>query len=268
LEIISTFPFTVNLNPQKQGPGISTAILDSTNTLVIMIQLRQSGGMVPENVFCLKNLEALDIMNMVFVNGIVPDTLSKLPLLFSLSITNSPISKVTDKVRSLANLQSLSLNNCSLSEIPHLHGLSKLYTVSLPNNRLSELHGLMNPYQLFLYNNLFTKIPTQAEPDTLTRIYMNYNPVDDISKISIYSNLTELRLSNTKVSVIPSDIDEVQNLSFFDLSFSQITHVPKTILNLAKLQYLVIQGNAFSAEEINTIKTEFSTQRPNVNLLI
>jgi Leucine-rich repeat (LRR) protein len=38
LEIISNFPFTVNLNPQKQGAGISTAILDSTNTLVIMIQ--------------------------------------------------------------------------------------------------------------------------------------------------------------------------------------------------------------------------------------
>ncbi len=65
MEIISRFPFTVNLNPQKQGPGISTAVLDLTNTSVIMIQPRQSGGTVPESVFCLKNLQSFDIMNMV-----------------------------------------------------------------------------------------------------------------------------------------------------------------------------------------------------------
>jgi len=268
LDIIATFPFTVNLNPQKQGPGISTAILDSTNTLVIMIQLRQAGGTVPESVFCLKHLQSLDIMDMVFVNGIVPDALSNLPLLFSLSIKNSPISKMTDKVTSLHKLESLTLDSCSLTHMPNLHGMSKLYTVTLPNNQLSELHGLMNPYQLFLYKNLFTEIPTQTEPDTLTRIYMNYNPVKDLSTITTYSNLTELRLSNTKVSVIPSTIDELENLNFIDLSFTQITEIPNTILNLAKLQYLVIQNNAFSAQEVDKIKTEFSTQRPNVNLLI
>jgi len=268
LEIISTFPFTVNLNPQQQGPGISTAFLDPTGTLVTMIQLRTAGGTVPENVFCLKNLQSLDIMNMVFLNGIVPDTLSNLQLLWGLSITNSPINTVTPQVKSLANLQSLTLNNCSLSEMPSLQGLSKLNTVTLPNNQLSQLHGLMNISQLFLYHNLFTSVPTQTIPGTLVRIYMNYNPVTHLPNIASYSNLTEIRLSNTEVADIPSTINGLQKLSFLDLSFTKITSVPKNILKIPTLQYLVIQGNAFSTEEVNTIKTEFSQQRPNVNLLI
>ncbi len=69
MEIISKFPFTVNLNYQKQGPSISTAILDSNYNTVVMIQLRESGAFVPQSVFCLKNLQSLDIMNMNFVNG-------------------------------------------------------------------------------------------------------------------------------------------------------------------------------------------------------
>ncbi len=175
---------------------------------------------------------------------------------------------MTDKITSLQRLESLTLDNCSLNEMPSLHGMSKLYTVTLPNNHLSKLEGLSNPYQLFLYNNLFTSIPTQTEPDTLVRIYMNYNPVKDFKDISSYTNLTEIRLSKTDLSAIPQAIGDLEKLSFLDFSFTKITQIPKSLLKLTKLQYLVIQGNAFSAEEINTIKTEFSTQRPNVQLLI
>ena len=57
LEIISKFPFKMNLDPQKQGPGISTAFLDET------------GSSVPDGVFCLKHLESLYIMNMNLIDG-------------------------------------------------------------------------------------------------------------------------------------------------------------------------------------------------------
>ncbi len=69
LEILSQFPFNVNLDYKQQGPDKSTAILDSNGTSVVMIQLRQAGRIVPESVFCLKNLQSLDIMNMIFTNG-------------------------------------------------------------------------------------------------------------------------------------------------------------------------------------------------------
>jgi Leucine-rich repeat (LRR) protein len=128
--------------------------------------------------------------------------------LFGLSVKNSLIIKVTDKITSLQRLESLTLDNCSLSEMPSLDGMPKLLRVTLPNNRLSKLEGLMSVRQLFLYHNLLTSIPTQTETDALTQIYMNYNPVNDISMITAYKNLTELRLSNTEVTFIPESIDQ------------------------------------------------------------
>jgi hypothetical protein len=268
LEILSHFPFTINFIPQQQGPDKSTAILDPSGTEVIMIQLRQAGSIVPESVFCLKHLQSLDIRNMFFVNGIVPDALSNLQLLTSLYITNTPITKFTHQVATLQRLEMLSVDNCALSHMPSLSGMSKLYSVILPNNRLSKLEGLMNVYMLSLYKNLFTEIPTQTEPGKLVRLDMNYNPVKHMAMITSYSNLTDIRLSNTQISVIPPAIHELENLSFLDVSFSQITHLPKTLLKLARLQYLVVQGNSFSAEEINSIQMDFSTQRPGVTVLI
>jgi leucine-rich repeat protein SHOC2 len=268
LEILSQFPFTVGLDYKQQGPDKSTAILDSNGTSVVMIQLRQPGSTVPESVFCLKNLQSLDIMNMIFMNGIVPDTLSNLQQLFSLSITNTPIIKMTDSVATLKQLQSLTLNNCSLAYMPNLSGMTKLLTVSLPNNRLSKLEGLVGVRSLSLYKNLFTEIPTLTEPEGLSRLDMNYNPVQDMDMITAFVNLTDARLSFTKISVIPTEINELEKLYSLDLAHTQITQIPKTILTMARLKYLIIQGNSFADEEINSMKNEFGTQRPDLTLLI
>jgi hypothetical protein len=67
LAVLTSFPFKMNL--QKQGPNISTAILDPSGTTVAMIQLRQAGATVPESVFCLKHCWSLEVMNMVLMNG-------------------------------------------------------------------------------------------------------------------------------------------------------------------------------------------------------
>ena len=175
---------------------------------------------------------------------------------------------MTDKVTTLQRLEMLSLDNCSLTEMPNLYGMPKLYVVSLSNNRLIKLEGLMNVYRLFLYHNLFTEVPTQTEPGRLIILYMNYNPVQNMPNIASYYNLTDVRLSNTQVSVIPSNINDLKYLSFLDLAVSKITQVLETILKVARLQFLVIQGNAFSAQQVDTIKTEFKTRRPYVQLLI
>lgn len=189
-------------------------------------------------------------------------------MLFSLSITNSPIIKVTSKITSLQRLDSLNLDNCLLTEMPSLDGMGELRTVTLPNNRLTKLEGLMNVRQLLLDHNLFTEIPAFTETDALARLYMNYNPVKDITKITAYTNLTEIRLSNTEVQFIPESIDEIERLFFLDISYTKITQIPKVIFNLTQLRYFAIQGNAFSAEEMNTIMSDFSTYSPKVYLFI
>lgn len=268
LDIISRFPFAVGLDYKQQGPNKSTAILDSTNTSVVMIQLRQAGSIVPESVFCLKNLQSLDIMNMFFVNNIVPDSLSNLQELYSLSMTNTPITKMTDELGSLEKLQSLSLDKCSLSQLPNLSGLTNLTTLSLPNNQLSNLEGLTKLYSLHLYKNQFTEIPTLSVPEALIRLNMNYNPVVDMSYTLLFKNITEIRIAESNIPVIPSHIFLLKRLSFLDLSHTQITRIPRGILNLPYLQYLVVQRNQITQEEADSFKTELLNSKTKINLLI
>ncbi|CAF4031739.1 unnamed protein product [Adineta steineri] len=268
LDIISRFPFTVGLDYKQQGPDKSTAILDATNSLVIMIQLRQAGSIVPESVFCLKNLQALDIMNMFFDNNMVPDTLSNLQQLHTLGITNTPITKMTQKLSSLGKLQSLSLDKCSLSYLPNLSQLKSLISVNLPNNQLSELEGLTNVSSLSLYKNQFTEIPYIAVPEALRRLDMNYNPVMDMSYALFFKNITEIRMAESKIPVIPSHIALLEKLSFLDLSNTKITRVPRSILNLPYLQYLVVQNNAISKEEVDSLKMDLLDRQSKINLLI
>jgi Leucine-rich repeat (LRR) protein len=175
---------------------------------------------------------------------------------------------MTDKVTTLQLLEDLTLDNCGLSYLPSLQGMPYLLTVSVPHNRLSKIEGLMNVFRLFLYNNLFTELPTQTEPQALAVLYMNQNPVKDMTGINSFIHLVDVRLSNSSISVIPSTINELQRLSFLDVSFSRLSDLPNTILKVPELQFLVIQNNLFSAEQIKLIKTEFSTQRPDVQLLI
>jgi len=268
LDILSHFPFTVGLDYKQQGPDKSTAILDSDNSSVVMLQLRQAGSIVPESVFCLKNLQALDIVNMFFVNGIVPETLSNLQQLHTLGITNTPITKMTDKLSTLQRLQSLTLDKCSLTHLPNLSGLSNLIRLSLPNNQLSKLEGLIKVNSLSLYKNLFTKIPTLAVPEALSRLDMNFNPVTNMYMVTYFTNLTDLRLSETKISVIPPEITELEDLFFLDLAHTQITHIPRTILEMPKLQFLVVQRNSIPQEEVDSIKMELSKQQSKITLLI
>jgi Leucine-rich repeat (LRR) protein len=110
-------------------------------------------------------------------------------------MTNVSITKMTDKLTTLPLLEMLNLDGCSLSHLPNFSEMSKLRRVFLPNNRLSKLDGLMTIYILSVYKNLFTEIPTLAEPNALSILNMNYNPVQHMRTIQSYTNLTDVRLS-------------------------------------------------------------------------
>jgi hypothetical protein len=45
------------------------AVMDKMNTFVSSLDLTDTGSTIPESIFCLKKLDRLLIMNMVFMNG-------------------------------------------------------------------------------------------------------------------------------------------------------------------------------------------------------
>lgn len=189
-------------------------------------------------------------------------------MLGSLQIKNVPIKEITDKLVTLPRLETLSLMNCSLTQLPNLSPLSRLSRLFVPNNRLSKIEGLAISNQLWLSNNLLTEIPSQVYPEKLMKLSMGYNPVRDMAKIMSSTNIREILLSNTEISAIPENIQELSELINLDLSKSKLTSVPKSVANLTKLRYLSLMSNPLSAEEIDSIKKEISTRLPDVKLSI
>jgi len=256
------------INPMTYNWTKSFALMDSSDTYVLILSLHDTDTNIPESIFCLKNLNSLYIRNMPFTNGVVPDTLTDLQKLESLDISNTPITSMTDQLGSLIQLRYLALDNCSLSQLPNLSNLSSLAVVNLNSNRLSRIDGLNNIYGLFLYDNLFTEIPVLTAPERLHTLYISRNPLKDVMSLSSFINLDSAMLAHTNISFIPPTIDKLQNLTTLDLSYNKLFYLPKNILKLSKLERLSINGNLFSTGEIEIIQTEFNRTNANVTVIV
>ncbi len=68
-EILHHFPFRIKINPMLHDWESNIAVMDKMNTFVSSLDLTDTGSTIPESIFCLKKLDRLLIMNMVFMNG-------------------------------------------------------------------------------------------------------------------------------------------------------------------------------------------------------
>jgi Leucine-rich repeat (LRR) protein len=267
-DVLYHFSFLIMVNPMTYQWEHSTAEMDSGDSFVTSLVLRDMGSSVPESIFCLKKLQYLHIENMHFMNDIVPDTLANLRQLYTLQMSNTPIINMTEKLTSLMYLSNIYLVNCSLSYLPDFAGMFNLQHLDLRQNRLSQIDGLHSIYYLYLDNNLFTELPILTAPENVRYLSMNTNPLKHVMTLSSFINMYDLQLSNTTLKLIPPTIDKLQNLQYLNLANNKLFYLPKNILKLAKLKYLYIHDNLFSANEVETIQRQFSTNQPNVTLTI
>jgi Leucine-rich repeat (LRR) protein len=265
-DVLYHFSFLIMINPINSEWQKSTAYMDEDSTFVTRLDLYNEEA-VPLAIFCLTNLQSLDIQNTPFPNGAVPDSLENLRQLRYLYIYNTPIVNMTERLGTMSNLNTLFLPNCSLTYLPNLSGISQLSSVYLHQNRLSNLNGLTNVYDLYLSDNLFTDIPTLSSPKSLVYLYMDNNPLKNMLTITSHVNLWTLYLRNTTLSSVPPTIDKLQKLEYLDLSYNKLFFLPTNIQNLPKLRQLNIQNNSFSLSAIQTFKTQFNTSHPNMTLV-
>lgn len=189
-------------------------------------------------------------------------------MLFNLQMTNVSITKMTDKLTTLLRLEDLTLNGCSLTQLPNLSPMFKLNRLSVPHNRLTKIDGLVGVSHLWLDHNLLTEIPTLMYPEELYMLSMNNNPVMDMQGVLVFSNITSIKLSKTEVSAIPYGIYELSDLSDLEVTYSKLTSIPQSIVSASSLYYLIIYGNPFSAAEINSIKAYINGRRPDIQILV
>ncbi|CAF1666011.1 unnamed protein product, partial [Adineta ricciae] len=141
-EILRQLPFPVLINPERIYANESIATMHPAERVVNSLTLVEPNGVVPESIFCLKELQYLIIKHMVFTDDILPDSLANLQILRRLEIINTTITKMTNQLTSLKHLYWLTLVNCSLPQLPNLTNLSKVWHIELDHNHLSKLDGL------------------------------------------------------------------------------------------------------------------------------
>ncbi len=182
---------------------------------------------LPTSLYELPNLIALHLKAVALQKGIAPQ-ISQLQSLRQLCISNiEKLSIPLKNVYELAQLTTLELTMCNLSQLPE--GISQL-APTLKKLRLS--------------NNPLKKLP----PDIADLQQLDTLDIGHLRKLrpfpkEIYelTNLKTLNMPNHGWNTIPEGISQLKNLTHLNFSYSNWTHLPHDIVELNDLEVLDIQ---------------------------
>ena len=219
---------------------------------------------IPTSFSSLIRMSELDISD----NNITSANINELPPnLTSLTLDHNPLGTLPVSVRRLAMLNQLSLNSCSLKELPTFIGcLKRLEWLSVDNNCLGHL-----PVEL--KNTMLTVLSVDWNPlnsldslhelkrikflsamgcrlqefpmivldlPKLTNLYLGWNAIRSLPEDMHHSNLIELRMSGNTVKTLPNKISNLNNLRV--LSLNDMEEFPEAILQISSLVELHLSG--------------------------
>lgn len=187
------------------------------------------------NLHLLKNLTVLNISRNS-LNKLPPDMI--LPPLTRLFMSCNELKRVPPFITNCSSLTTLALNNNALDRLPDSIGnLINLNHLSL---NMNELHSLPPSFatlkklqELELEGNKFTEFPKE---------------------ILELSNLEKINLSGNELSEIPSALLKLEKLKELNVSENRLTNLPDYFEELPSSLVISVDGNLFSAEEVQRIQ--------------
>lgn len=166
--------------------------------------------------------------------------LENLPELVELALYGNREAEHIESVGRLSKLQDLGLQDCGISDIGFLSGLTQLQSVNLNDNRvedLSPLAGLTKLYDLALDNNNISDISALGNLSELNQVGLSNNRVRDFSPLA-----DKPKLLYAAVYGNPCE------------DLTPVLHVP----------LLYFDGGSASKEQLKTVDNWMETRRPDV----
>lgn len=150
--------------------------------------------------------------------------------------------QVDNFLRSLPNLQTLSLSRCTLGRLPTaLFELPKLTTLELPRCAIT-----------------LTEATARSVNELLTLEFLNLsdNPLGHAPDVSNLQQLNSLHLRNTRITELPSGVFQQANLAYLDLSQNQIREITPDLLEILQTFYedSDLSGNPWSAQSLGYLR--------------
>ncbi|GAB4846601.1 hypothetical protein Ancab_025607, partial [Ancistrocladus abbreviatus] len=250
---------------------------------VTNIQLKglNLSGALPAEFVNLSYLQEIDLSRN-FINGSIPTSFAKLPLLILALLGNRITGSIPEEIGHISTLQELVLEDNLLGgplpdSLGNLTSLKRLllsannFTGTIPETILQS----EEPYRFDRWTSFYGKIPDFIGNWTkLNRLDMQGTSMEGPipSSISMFKNLTELAISDLNGSstvfpdlqnltslqylilrnclitgTIPTYIGQMTNLKTLDLSFNRLNgEIPSSLGNLDKLVYLFLTNNSLT----------------------
>lgn len=156
----------------------------------------------------------------------IPDCIDQLNQLAELRIESVPLSRLSDRIGFLKQVQKLSLDHCGLDSLPAtIAQLTNLKELGLQGNKLRQMPNIWkmtNLRVLNIANNQLTVLP------------------EDIGRLT---HLETLAAYNNKLTQLPASIGRLANLQLVSLQANQLEQLPEELGKLRKLQSLFLNNN-------------------------
>ncbi|XP_016064447.1 PREDICTED: extracellular matrix protein 2 [Miniopterus natalensis] len=209
---------------------------------------------IPDEAFNgLPNLERLDLSkNNISSSGIGPKAFKLLKKLVQLNMDRNNLGEIPSELPPTLEELRVSENHLRAIDEASLSGLSRLVTLELEGNNLSETN--VNPLAfkplkslsyLRLGQNKFRIIP-QGLPASIEELYLENNQIEEITEICFNHtrNINVIVLCYNKIEenrIAPLAWINQENLESIDLSYNQLYQVPSYLPK--SLLHLVLLGN-------------------------
>lgn len=178
-------------------------------------------------------------------------TVSNLPTIMNLSFTDLPaFEQLADDLDIMPMLNVITCVNTGLTELPYnFTRLRQLHSIDVINGKLTSFPADisdMDLYSINLNGNEITEFDTSlVSQKHLDSFDLSNNPLTSIGEGVFAADgvLNELRLSNTKLTELPSVIREMTLLRSIDLSGCGLQRIPTEVKDNPYLKALWLDDN-------------------------
>lgn len=208
---------------------------------------------VPKGAKSLTELKHFIFLENLSIESATPGQLSfleKMPYLKQLSIKNVALSsQELVSIGELKTLESLTLNNCSITTAAPLSNLRGLKYLDLGNNNsirnLSPISVMANLETLYLNNNAVVDVTMLTNCKNLKTLDLSYNSLSTVAPIFVLPNISWLNVSHNTLAEL-NGAEALTKLEYLDVSGNSLKNVD-SIVKCTSIKNLNISSNQISS---------------------
>lgn len=189
----------------------------------------------------------------------LPPEILQIEGLKELYLGNNPLKSIPYSLSECQTLETLSLNELGLKEVPECVFTLPLKLLSLKKNQLSELSPeillLTACEHLNLSENKFVKCPESLSSlPKLKVLNLSRNPLQSIESLSTASSLIILSVKNCELEELPLKMDGMKSLNRLHLDENQkLDNLPPSLGNCKELKAVTIKETWIPEERVKEI---------------